>query len=91
MLVDTTDTAQAQVSADAFEAPRQLDALSTTDAFQAITSPAGSKTCSRSSQPSFVGIEPMKSILPRSTPLWRRIAYVIVAWKKKFGIATWTR
>ena len=28
---------------------------------------------------------PMKSGLPRSTPLWRRIAYVVVTWKYTFG------
>ena len=30
---------------------------------------------------------PRKSFLPSSTPLWRRSAYVVVTWKKKFGSA----
>ncbi len=28
---------------------------------------------------------PMKSGLPSSTPLWRRIEYVVVTWKYTFG------
>src|SRR5262249_46677331 len=36
-------------------------------------------------------IEPRKSILPTSTPLWRRMAYAIAMWKKVLGIVICNR
>ena len=36
-------------------------------------------------------IEPRKSILPTSTPLWRRMAYAIAMWKKVLGIVICSR
>jgi hypothetical protein len=34
---------------------------------------------------------PRKSILPTSTPLWRRMAYAIAMWKKVLGIVICSR